>query len=451
MASPNPCKGDRQKFPSGRPTSAPIPLDSSMLFAFPVPSTYTYAFTNSPLTHLHEPSSSDENLDEPFHPSDVVKTMINDFVLNEDSPKNSQSFHVGSHTVAEFTPMGMNFYNMFQPPPAQFTSQDIYSQAYEMAKDQIGCRMLQRKLEELNPFSIQTIFEQIQPHLTELMIDPFGNYLIQKLLEVCEEQVFASTVNTVASSLASISLNSHGTRAVQKLIDLLATYQSHVSFVVISLKPEILRLIKDINGNHVVQRCVNSLKSPQNQFIYDVAGEHILEIATDRHGCCVLQRCIQAATEWQKDELVEKIITKAVELVQDAFGNYVVQYVIDLNSEKVNAKLAFIFMSSIQTLATQKFSSNVIEKCLQQNSSEIQQKMIEEIGKEENIIKMIGDQYANYGMGYVVVQRALTLAKPKALEKMLGFIKPIMDDLQNSHFGKKIYAKLSRSYPGLIQ
>jgi hypothetical protein len=363
-----------------------------------VPSTYTFAFTNSPLTHLHEPSSSDENPEEPFHPSDMVKTMINDFVLNDDSPKNSKSFNIGSHTVAEFTPLGMNYFNIFQTPPAQFTPQDIYSQAYEMAKDQIGCRMLQRKLEEVNPFSIQTIFEQIQPHLTELMIDPFGNYLIQKLLEVCEENVFSSTITTVAGSLASISLNSHGTRAVQKLIDLLGTYQSHVSSVVLALKPEILRLIKDINGNHVVQRCVNSLKSPQNQFIYDVAGEHILEIATDRHGCCVLQRCIQAATEVQKDELVERIIGKAVELVQDAFGNYVVQYVIDLNSEKVNAKLAFIFMNSIQTLATQKFSSNVIEKCLQQNSCEIQQKMIEEIGKEENIVKMIGDQYANYGI-----------------------------------------------------
>ena len=55
-------------------------------------------------------------------------------------------------------------------------------------------------------------------------------------------------------------------------------------------------------------------------------------------------------------------------------------------------------MSSIQHLATQKFSSNVIEKCLQQNSEEIQQIMITEIGKEENILKMIGDQYANYGI-----------------------------------------------------
>ena len=139
----------------------------------------------------------------------------------------------------------------------------------------------------------------------------------------------------MTSSLANISLNSHGALAVQKLIDLLATYQSHVRIVATSLKPDILILIKDVNGNYVVQRCVNSLNNSQNQFIYNVAGDYMLEIATGRHGCCVLQRCIAAT--------VEKIIGKAVELVQDAFGKYVVQYGTDLNSENINAKLAFIF------------------------------------------------------------------------------------------------------------
>ena len=376
-----------------RSTSAPLSLDSNMLFAFPVPSLYTSAFSTSPIYHAHKSSSSEENLEEPFYPNSLLKNMIDDCILNEDSPKNQRTFNEQSHNVPEFTPIGFHIYNI----STQFTPQDIYTHAFEMAKDQIGCRMLQKKLEELNPFSIQAIFDQIKPHLPELMIDPFGNYLIQKLLEVCEESVFSSTIMSVSLYLTSISLNPHGTRAVQKLIDLLLNYPQHIKLVIDSLIPNILTLTKDINGNHVIQRCVNSLKPPQNQFIFDITGENISEVATDRHGCCVLQRCITAATDQQKDELVEKIIEKAVELVQNAYGNYVVQYVIDLNSQKVNSKLAHIFMNSIQHLATQKFSSNVIEKCLQQNSEEIQQEMIQEIGKEENILKMIGDQYANYG------------------------------------------------------
>ena len=436
---------DSDRLPS-RSISAPVSLDSSMLFAFPVSSLYTSAFSNSLIPQFHKTSSSEENFEEPFHPSSFVKDMIDDFILNEDSPKNRQTFNDDSHNVPEFTPIGLPFYNI----SVQFTLQDIYTHAFEMAKDQVGCRMLQKKLEEMNPFSIQTIFDQIQPHLPELMIDPFGNYLIQKLLEVCEEPIFSSTIVSVSLYLSSISLNPHGTRAVQKLIDLLLSYPQHIQLVINALIPEILVLIKDINGNHVIQRCVNSLKAPQNQFIFEIVGKHITEIATDRHGCCVLQRCINAATEKQKEELVGKIIEKAVELVQDAYGNYVVQYVIDLNSSTVNSKLAFIFMNSIQQLATQKFSINVIEKCLQQNSEEIQQEMIAEIGKAENISKMIGDQYANYGKEYLVVQRALSLARPQMLDKMLVLIKPKLEELKNSHFGKKIYLKLLKNYPVLI-
>ena len=393
MESPISEKSEGERWPS-RSTSAPLSLDSNMLFAFPVPSLYTSAFSSTPLPHYHKSSSSEEHIDEPLHLSDFVKTMIDDFMLDDDSPKNSHTFNDMSHNVPEFTPIGVSFFNL----AVQYTAQDIYTHATEMAKDQVGCRMLQKKLEEKNPFSIQTIFDQILSHLPELMIDPFGNYLIQKLLEVGEENIFTSIIASVSLYLTSISLNPHGTRAVQKLIDLLNNFPHNISIVVNALMPDILVLIKDINGNHVIQRCVNSLKFPLNQFIYDIAGDHIIEIATDRHGCCVLQRCINAATEKQREDLVDKIITKAVELVQDAYGNYVVQYVIDLNSSKINSRLAFIFMSSIQHLATQKFSSNVIEKCLQQNSEEIQQIMITEIGKEENILKMIGDQYANYGI-----------------------------------------------------
>jgi hypothetical protein len=83
----------------------------------------------------------------------------------------------------------------------------------------------------------------------------------------------------------------------------------------------------------------------------------------------------------------------------------VVQYVLDLNISEVNARLAYIFIERIVELSKQKFSSNVIEKCLQQNEQTVQLAMIREIGKPNNLVQMLVDQYANY-----VVQRAMSLA-----------------------------------------
>jgi hypothetical protein len=53
--------------------------------------------------------------------------------------------------------------------------------------------------------------------------DPFGNYLCQKLLEYSTDEQRSVICDSVAQDLVNISLNMHGTRAVQKMIDFLST------------------------------------------------------------------------------------------------------------------------------------------------------------------------------------------------------------------------------------
>jgi hypothetical protein len=54
-------------------------------------------------------------------------------------------------------------------------------------------------------------------------LDPFGNYLCQKLLEFATDEQRNLICESVAQELVNISLNMHGTRAVQKMIDFLST------------------------------------------------------------------------------------------------------------------------------------------------------------------------------------------------------------------------------------
>lgn len=54
------------------------------------------------------------------------------------------------------------------------------------------------------------------------------------------------------------------TRAVQKLIETLKSPEQ-VSMVIASLQPGVVTLIKDLNGNHVVQRCLQRLGTDDSQ------------------------------------------------------------------------------------------------------------------------------------------------------------------------------------------
>lgn len=97
-------------------------------------------------------------------------------------------------------------------PPKYTTLKEVEGHIYGIAKDQHGCRFLQRKFEEGISEDVQKIFVEIIDHVVELMTDPFGNYLVQKLLEVCDEVQRMEILYKVTGKdqLVTISLNMHG-------------------------------------------------------------------------------------------------------------------------------------------------------------------------------------------------------------------------------------------------
>jgi hypothetical protein len=54
------------------------------------------------------------------------------------------------------------------------------------------------------------------------------------------------------------------TRAVQKLIETLKSPEQ-VTMVITALTEGVVELIKDLNGNHVVQRCLQKLSHEDSQ------------------------------------------------------------------------------------------------------------------------------------------------------------------------------------------
>lgn len=84
---------------------------------------------------------------------------------------------------------------------------------YYLAKDQNGCRFLQRMIDEGTSEDVLVLFNGVIDDVVELMIDPFGNYLVQKLLDVCGEDERLQVVSMLTEEpgqLVKTSLNLHG-------------------------------------------------------------------------------------------------------------------------------------------------------------------------------------------------------------------------------------------------
>lgn len=316
--------------------------------------------------------------------------------------------------------------------------EDLQGEIFALCKDQHGCRYLQKKLEEGSTTHRDMIFTETFPHFAELMTDPFGNYLCQKMLEFCTDDQRNLIVESVSPELVTISLNMHGTRAVQKTIDCLSTTRQ-IHSIIMALSMNVVPLIKDLNGNHVIQKCLNRLSSTDNQFIYDAVASHCVEVATHRHGCCVLQRCIDHASDKQRMQLVQEITYNALTLVQDPFGNYVVQYILDLNDARCSEAIIRQFVGHVCTLSVQKFSSNVIEKCIRVSDPAVRKLLVDELLNRTRLEKLLRDSFANY-----VVQTSLDYADPVQRMQLVECIKPILPMIRNTPYGKRIQSKLQR-------
>ncbi|KAI1124096.1 ARM repeat-containing protein [Nemania abortiva] len=309
---------------------------------------------------------------------------------------------------------------------------------YELCKDQHGCRYLQKQLENRIPDQVHMIWAETNQHVVELMTDPFGNYLCQKLLEYCNDEERTALIQNAAKDMVRIALNQHGTRALQKMIEFVTT-ENHVKIIIDALRYRVVELIQDLNGNHVIQKCLNKLGSSDSEFIFSAVGKHCIEVGTHRHGCCVLQRCIDHASGPQKVWLIAQITEHALRLVQDPFGNYVVQYIIDLNEPTFTEPLAQRFIGKIGMLSRHKFSSNVVEKCLRCASEESKDRMVSELLNHGEMDRLLKDSFGNY-----VVQTALEHSSMQMKHQLVEAIRPMLPGIRGTPYGRRLGAKIQQ-------
>lgn len=318
--------------------------------------------------------------------------------------------------------------------------EDFSGDIYSLCKDQHGCRFLQRQLDENSDVSATLIFNEIYLKIVDLMTDPFGNYLIQKLLEKVNPDQRTILVKNSAPEFIRIALDPHGTRALQKLVECILTEEERLT-VVNALSPYVVQLSRDLNGNHVVQTCLQKLEACDNQFIFDAASANCVEIATHRHGCCVLQRCLDHGDYAQRSQLSLKVAENAETLSIDPFGNYVVQYVLSRGDDHLIDLITTHIKKNVIPLSLHKFGLNVIEKLLR--ITKLSPALVEVLLQNENRFgEMLNDPFGNY-----VLQTALDVGGREDLEKLERGLEPLLGGIRSTPHGRRILMKLTSANP----
>ena len=311
-----------------------------------------------------------------------------------------------------------------------------------LSKDQAGCRYLQKKIEKEPKIATDYFYEAMKPYLPLVMKDPFGNYLIQKIIKNLDEERIKKILEIISPSIIDIGINNHGTRVIQFLITFLTTKDLQDYFIEI-IKPHTIQLLKELNGAHIIQKVL--LEYPDScDDINKIIIDNCSYLAAHRHGCCVIQKFFDGNYKKLQGDLINNLINNCLVLITDQYGNYVIQSILSLKNDKINSEVAKKINDNIAYYSKHRYSSNVVEKCFDLCNDLDKKNFVEKLSPPEIVAELILDDHGNY-----VIQKVLQCADEITRDNMLKNLIPLIPRIKEVSFGEKLLNRLFISYPQL--
>uniref|UniRef100_A0A672HXQ2 Pumilio homolog 1 n=1 Tax=Salarias fasciatus TaxID=181472 RepID=A0A672HXQ2_SALFA len=324
---------------------------------------------------------------------------------------------------------------------------DIAGHIMEFSQDQHGSRFIQLKLERASSAERQLVFSEILQAAYQLMVDVFGNYVIQKFFEFGSLDQKLALAERIRGHVLSLALQMYGCRVIQKALEFIPSDQQ--SEMVRELDGHVLKCVKDQNGNHVVQKCIECVQPHALHFIIDAFKGQVFALSTHPYGCRVIQRILEHCLPEQTLPILEELHQHTEQLVQYSsrfLQPAVFDHVLEHGRAEDKSKIVAEIRGNVLGLSQHKFASNVVEKCVTHASRAERAVLIDEVcslteGPHSALYTMMKDQYANY-----VVQKMIDVAEPTQRKIVMHKIRPHISTLRKYTYGKHILAKLEKYY-----
>lgn len=260
-----------------------------------------------------------------------------------------------------------------------------------------------------DPEIVERICNSTLPYIFDLSTSLFGNYFVQKLFSVANNEQISKLLNSLKPSMPVLACHKMGTYPFQNIIKNLHL-DEHASIISGGLSIDLHSVITNHFGVHVLQKYQHQFSHKSQQFLFDYICGNMKEVATNQQGIVVLKGCIEIGSYEQKKELTSKILNYAKELSLDEYGNYAIQSLIEHTEDKskVISEIYKNVKGEVSTLCCNKFSSNVIEKvlifllqCLSYESPS-RRIIISEILESNDFTSILSDKYGNYVIQYLI-------------------------------------------------
>jgi len=219
--------------------------------------------------------------------------------------------------------------------------------------------------------------------------------------------------------------------------------------IMIELKSQVLKSIEDQNGNHVIQKCFETIQPDKLKFIVDVVINNINELAFHPYGCRVIQRILEHSSPERTMPILKKLMDNVVQLCECQYGNYIMQHILEKGPSTEKDMLLAALRDNIIKLSLNKFASNVTEKSIIFGDMEYRKQVLNILVKDNsdgNCGLMI---LMNHAFGNYVVQRLFECSEDLMRKRIYNKLQQYdLNEIRKNQYGKHVLGFIEKIIEG---
>ncbi|EJF65952.1 ARM repeat-containing protein [Dichomitus squalens] len=186
--------------------------------------------------------------------------------------KDANGNHVIQKIIEHVVPERLAFVNAFR------------GSVYELSTHPYGCRVLQRCFEYLPDEQTRPLLDELHKYVSNLMIDQFGNYVVQFVLEHGTPQDRAMIIAKLTGQMNNMAKHKFASNVCEKAL-VTADPDSRRQLIDEIMTPKqqdgpspLMSLMKDSFGNYVLQRALTVAEGEQKEQLISKVRPHLVNM-----------------------------------------------------------------------------------------------------------------------------------------------------------------------------
>ncbi|CAK7217140.1 hypothetical protein SBRCBS47491_003070 [Sporothrix bragantina] len=326
---------------------------------------------------------------------------------------------------------GLNMFPQFQQPPI----------GTPLNNDQQASIFLQQKLKVGTSDQKCDIVEAIATQAYPLMINRFGNFLVQRCFEHGSPEQIVKIAEAIRGNTLSLSMDPFGCHVVQKAFD--SVPEDYKAIMVHELLRRIPETVIHRYACHVWQKLFELRWNDSPPQIMKYVNEALRgmwhEVALGETGSLVVQNIFENCLEEDKRPCIEEVLGNIDVVAHGQFGNWCIQHICEHGAPSDRGRAIDHVIRYSAEYSMDQFASKVVEKCLKIGGGDFLGRYLDRVceGRVDRpripLIDIASDQYGNY-----LIQYILTHASNQHREIVAAHIRKHMVSLRGSKFGSRV-------------